>query len=194
MKTSSTWDAAYTNHLYKSTTTLHTDVQITTPYTLLSTDSVAPATVLSESGSATFLYPLVPEEKYAIDGVADGNITLVSNNHGGVFADLDEIVITLQKITEEDVSDDLASYTLGGRVVAGGAGVIVDGATEGEAWQYAFPFWLEISAQEVSSDERLRLKVEVWGRSGADGEGITSTFSLVLTVNTDDLYVNLPLV
>ncbi|MHC1602590.1 MAG: hypothetical protein ACXQS4_05120, partial [Methermicoccaceae archaeon] len=80
----------------------------------------------------------------------------------------------------------------GERTTTGGAGVIVDGGDEGGIWTYAFPFWLEPSAQEVSSDERLRLVVDTWCRSVNNVS--TNYFKLQLTANSDDLYVNLPIV
>ncbi|MHC1602068.1 MAG: hypothetical protein ACXQS4_02435 [Methermicoccaceae archaeon] len=164
---------------------------ITTPRTISEPDSDA----TSQEGIITFLYPLVPEEKYVVDGVADGNVVISGSEATASYPDLDELNVILQKITDEGVATDLATYTLGARIAAGGGdGVIVDGSDEGADWTYAFPFWLEPSAQEVSSDERLRLKIVVWARRGAGTGGTKSIISLVATKNSDDLYVNLPIV
>ena len=202
--TTFTWDTTYHRILYRSDTTLHTDTSLTTSLSLGTLTGTSDASVEAPNCPLTFLYPLVPEEKYVLDGVADGSIVLKSDatdNGGGTFhsAYLDELIITLQRITEEGVVDDLASYTLGSTVASGnGAGQIVDitsETTEAAAeWQYAFPFWLEISAQDVSSDERLRLAVDVyarnWNNTGAD----PNTLYLIATTNSDDCYVNLPIV
>ncbi len=61
-------------------------------------------------------------------------------------------------------------------------------------WQYAFPFWIELSAQEVNADERLRLKIEVWGRNWHKLGYRPNTLYLIAAANSDDLYVDLPLV
>ena len=198
------WNTTYHSVLYRSDVSLHADTSLTTSLSLGTLTGTSDASVEAPNCPYTFLYPLVPEEKYVLDGVADGNVVIKSDAttaDSSVWhsAYLDKIAITLQRITEEGVADDLASYTLGSLVASGdGAGVIVDSTSEtSEAaaeWQYAFPFWLEISAQDVNSDERLRLKVEVWGRNWHNLGSYPNTLYLIATANSDDLYVNLPMV
>ncbi|MHC1592847.1 MAG: hypothetical protein ACXQT1_02055 [Methermicoccaceae archaeon] len=188
------WDSTYHNMLYNANTTLHS--------ALSSTDSVAVGSVEEEVittqrlGALSFLYPLVPEELYVLDGVADGNVVVKSDAPGGWAADLDMLVLTLQKLTAEGVEDTLGSYTLGGQTSSGGSGLVIDGGSEGgegeTGWQFAFPFWFELSAQELSDAERLRLEVELWARSGTNVT--TNTLYLVAARNTDDLYIRLPVV
>ena len=183
------WDTTYHSILYRADVSLHSDVATTSQLTV---GYAPPSTTSQCAGSLAFLYPLVPEEKYVLDGVADGNVVIASDGPGGYGADLDMLVCTLEKLTAEGVVDALASYTLGHTVSTGGDGVIIDGSDEAGAWQYAFPFWLELSAREVSSDERLRLRIEVWARGGSPTT--TNTLSLVATANSDDLCVRVPMV
>ncbi len=184
------WDSTYHDMLYNANTTLHSALSSTAS---VEVGGVCEEVITSQRvGALSFLYPLVPEELYVLDGVADGNVVLKSDAPGGWAADLDMLVLTLQRLTAEGVEDTLGSYTLGSQTSSGGNGLIIDGGSEGGEWQFAFPFWLELSAQELGDAERLRLEVEAWARSGTNVT--TNILSLVAARNTDDLYIRVPVV
>lgn len=197
------WDTTYHSILYRGDVTLHSDTPTTSPISLGTLTGTSDASVLAPNCPYYLLYPLVPEERYVLDGVVAGNIVLKSDatTTASVWhnAYLDKIQLTIQRVTEDGAYDDLGSYSLGSVVESGGGtGRIVNltrEASEAEAeWQYAFPFWIELSAQEVNADERLRLKIEVWGRNWHNLGYRPNTLYLIAAANSDDLYVDLPLV
>lgn len=195
------WDATYHTILYRADVGLHSDTATTSQIEL---GTLSQTDVSSEKlATQQLLYPLVPEEHYVLDGVAQGNVVLGSDavyyNGYWFSARLDRILITLQSVTREGASEDIASYSLG-EVVNGTGGVgrvverkMADTAEEAQ-WQYAFPFWLELSAAEVPSSERLRLRIEVWARHYTNVSSASNTLYLVARANSDDLYVRVPIV
>jgi len=195
------WDATYHTILYRADVGMHSDTPITSPIdlgTLSGTDASS-----EKLATQLFLYPLVPEEHYVLDGVAQGNVVIASNavNYNGYWwsAHLDRILITLESVGRDGVCETIATYSLGEVVEGtGGAGRIVNRKIadyeEDAQWQYAFPFWLEISAAEVPSWMRLRLRVEAWARHYTSDSTAGNTLYLVAGPNSDDLYVRVPIV
>ena len=107
--------------------------------------------------SITFLYPLLTQNEYYIDGVAEGVFNIYNSGASGTL--LTDFTVSLLKISNSGVSTELASH----QEVLGTLQLI-------DASDYcSYTFKLLISKQLVSENEKIALKLSITeGASGGD--------------------------
>lgn len=188
-----TWDTTYTTILVRSGDG-DFPANIRTTATQAFTESSASPTY--DQTTFNFILPRRYEYTTVFDGVARGNVKVNSyiNNTGVSCTSSSYFVyatLTLKGITSGGVARTLATvttntitHTLGGEQTGN---LLVD-----------IPFWMDINNQVLNNDERLLLVVTVYGgaytHSGHVSGSHSAAGTLYHTINTDELFIELPMV
>ena len=184
-QTTVTWDTAYSTLLEREDfrpatgVTASTDISITYPladYTLV--------------GTTDFILPRTYAYRMRLDGYARGNLNWGMSLHNGPSGSTDVWgypVVSLVTKTSAGTVTSLGSATLNTRYLSSGT------PSETKTETSDVPFWIQLQNKLISETNLLLLRIQWYSKSSTNGAPVLH-FTYNTALNTDDIYVTLPLV